>query len=243
MAKAPDNPKVIFEEIIEDYKKVFGDDLKSIILYGSAAGGSYIPGKSDINFMILLSEKGIEQLDLAFQTVNKWRKMKVAVPLFLTPQYVETSLDVYPIEYLNFQRHHLLVYGIDLLKDLTFNHDFLRLQCEREIKGKLLLLRRAFLDTSGKKKALTEVINQSVTAFIAIFEALLFLQGKDVPAGKREIIRSTCELFDLDFELFEKLLFTKEQRIKPDETSLNTLFKAYLSEVRKLSKLVDALGG
>jgi predicted nucleotidyltransferase len=243
MAKAPNDPKEIFEDIIDDYKEVFGDDLKSIILYGSATGGSYIPGKSDINFMILVSEAGIEHLDRGFKTVAKWRKRKVAVPLFLTQLYVDTSLDVYPIEYLNFQRHHILVYGVDILKDLAFNHDFLRLQCEREIKGKLLLLRKAFLETSGKKKALQEVINQSLTAFIAIFEALLFLQGKEVPSEKRELIRSTCELFDLDSELFEKLLFTKEQRIKPDERSLNTLFKTYLSEVRKLSKLVDALGG
>jgi predicted nucleotidyltransferase len=243
MSKAPDNPKEIFEDIIDDYKEVFSDDLKSIVLYGSATGGSYIPGKSDINFMILLSEAGIEHLDRVFKTVDKWKKRKVAIPLFLTQHYVETSLDVYPIEYLNFQRHHLLVYGVDILKDLTFNRDFLRLQCEREIKGKLLLLRKAFLETSGKKKALKEVIDQSLTAFIAIFEALLFLQGKEQPSEKRELIRSTCELFGLDSELFEKLLFIKEQRIKPDETSLNALFKAYLTEVRKLSKLVDALGG
>jgi predicted nucleotidyltransferase len=78
MAKIPNNPKEIFEEITADYKEVFGEGLKGIILYGSATSGSYIPGKSDINFMILVSETGIENLDLAFKTVAKWRKRKVA---------------------------------------------------------------------------------------------------------------------------------------------------------------------
>lgn len=243
MGKIPKNPKEIFQEIIDNYKEVFGDDLEGIILYGSATGESYIPGKSDINFMILLSEEGIENLDRAFKTVAKWRKRKVAIPLFLTQNYVETSLDVYPIEYLNFQRNHILVFGKDILKDLTFNPDYVRLQCEREIKGKLLLLREAFLDTSGKKRALTEVIGQSIPAFIAIFEALLFLQGREPLQGKREIVRSTCELFDLDAALFEKLINIKEQKLKPNEATINALFKAYISEVRKLSKLVDALGG
>ncbi len=243
MARAPNNPKEIFEEIINDYKAVFGDDLKGIILYGSATGESYIPGKSDINFMILLSEEGIENLDRAFKTVAKWRKRKVAIPLFLTTKYVATSLDVYPIEYLNFQANHILVFGRDILKELEFNPDFVRLQCEREIKGKLLLLREAFLDTSGKKMALKEVIGQSIPAFIAIFEALLFLQGRETPRGNREIIRSTCELFDLDAVLFEKLIDIKEQKLKPNEATINALFKDYLSEVRKLSNLVDALGG
>ena len=243
MSKIPNNPKEIFQEIIDDYKEAFGDDLRGIILYGSATGESYIPGKSDINFMILLSEEGIENLDRAFKTVAKWRKRKVAIPLFLTRNYVETSLDVYPIEYLNFQYNHILVYGEDILKDLAFNPDFVRLQCEREIKGKLLLLREAFLETSGKKRVLNEVISQSIPAFIAIFEALLFLQGREPIQGNREIIRSTCELFDMDAALFEKLIDIKEQKLKPDEATLNALFKSYLSEVRKLSKLVDALGG
>ena len=243
MGKIPENPKEIFQEIIDDYKEVFGDDLRGIILYGSATGESYIPKKSDINFMILLSEEGIDHLDLAFKTVTKWRKRKVAIPLFLTQKYVETSLDVYPIEYLNFQRNHILVFGSDILKDLTFNPDFVRLQCEREIKGKLLLLRGAFLDTSGRKIALKEVIGQSLPAFVAIFEALLYLQGRERPSEKHEIIRSACELFDLDAVLFEKLMDIKEQKLKPNEATLNALFKVYLSEVRKLSNLVDALGG
>ena len=45
MAKIPKDPKEIFPEIITDYKNLFGDDLVSIILYGSATGQGYRPGK------------------------------------------------------------------------------------------------------------------------------------------------------------------------------------------------------
>ena len=243
MSKIPNNPKEIFQEIIDDYKEAFGDDLRGIILYGSATGESYIPGKSDINFMILLSEEGIENLDRAFKTVAKWRKKKVATPLFLTTKYVATSLDVYPIEYLNFQRKHILVFGRDILKELEFNPDFVRLQCEREIKGKLLLLREAFLETAGKGRALKGLMAQSLQAFVAIFDALLYLKGKEIPLVKSEAIRLTCETFDLDSMLFEKVLDIKEEKTKPKDPEINTLFQAYLKEVRKLSRIVDTLGG
>ena len=56
MARIPDKPEEIFQEIILDYKVIFGPDLVSIILYGSGARGEYIPKKSDINFLILLTE-------------------------------------------------------------------------------------------------------------------------------------------------------------------------------------------
>jgi len=243
MAKSPKDPKDIFSDIIDDYKNAFADDLVSIILYGSAAGKDYRPGKSDINFMIVLSEKGIERIDEAFDIIKKWQKRTVAIPLFLTEAYVGTSLDVFPIEYLSFQRNYVLVFGKDILKDLVFDREFMRLQCEREIKGKLLLLREAFLETSGKAKSLKELIGHSMPAFVAISEALLYLKGQDPPPTKREVVKKTAAQFDMDAALFEKLLDIKEDRIKPGDMEMMGLFKNYLSEVRKLSKLVDTLGG
>jgi hypothetical protein len=243
MAKFPQDPKEIFPEIIDDYKGLFGDDLVSIILYGSASGRDYRPGKSDINFMIVLSEDGIERLDKAFKVVETWQKRKVAIPLFLTELYVESSLDVFPVEYLNFQRNHALVYGKDILEELTFDQELVRLQCEREIKGKLLLLREAYMETGGKGRALREVIGQSIQAFVAIFDALLFFKGKEIPKQRRDVINLTCDTFDLDAGLFQKLLDIKEEMIKPDDAQSKSFFQDYLKEVRKLSKIVDTLGG
>jgi hypothetical protein len=243
MAKVSTDPKEIFEEIIDDYKGLFGDDLTSIILYGSATGRDYRPGKSDINFMIVLSEEGIEHLDKAFKVVAKWQKRKVAIPLFITEGYLESSLDVFPIEYLNFQRNHILVYGKDIVKGLSFNREWVRLQCEREIKGKLLLLREVFLETAGKGKALRDVIARSIGAIVAIFEALLYLKEQEIPKEKREVTRAACEGFEMDGDLFEKLLDIKEEKIKLDDAEIRALFQGYLREVRKLSKTVDKWGG
>jgi len=243
MAKFPQDPKEIFPEIIDEYKGLFGHDLISIILYGSASGRDYRPGKSDINFMIVLSEDGIERLDKAFKVVERWQKRKVAIPLFLTELYVESSLDVFPIEYMNFQRNYVLVYGKDVLEELTFDPELVRLQCEREIKGKLLLLREAYMETAGRGKALRDVMGQSIQAFVAIFEALLFLKGKEIPKERRNVVKLTCDTFDLDAGLFQKLLDIKEGVTKPDDAESKSFFQDYLKEVRKLSKIVDTLGG
>jgi len=242
MTKIPKDPRDIFAEFTEDYKDLCGDDLISIILYGSAVGPDYRPGKSDINFMIVLAENGIDHLDRMFDVVKKWRKRNVTVPLFLTEEYVKTSLDVFPIEYMAFKRSYVLVFGKDILKGLKPKQEYLRLQCEREVKGKLLLLREAFLSTSGKGKALKDVICQSSRAFIAIFNALMYLKGEGPFVGKRELIKSACEAFDLDKALFEKLLAIKEEKLKPAGDEMRKIYLKYLTEVRKLSNLVDTLG-
>lgn len=241
MAKVPKDPKEIFQEIIDDYKGIYGDDLVSIILYGSAVGKDYLPGRSDINFMIVLSEEGINNLDQAFKIITKWHKRKVATPLFLTKFYVESSTDVFPIEYLGFQRSHTLVYGEDILKDLTFKRELIRIQCEREIKGKLLLLRQTFLESRGKGVILKDVIKNSMQAFLAVFDALLYLKGVEIPEEKRLKIKVTCETFGIDDKVFNRLLDIREQKIKVKENELRDIFKEYLREIRGLSRIVDDL--
>ncbi|MFO7987311.1 MAG: hypothetical protein R6U38_15740 [Desulfatiglandaceae bacterium] len=241
MAKISD-PKTIFSDIISDYQDIFEADLVSIILYGSATGPDFIPGKSDINFMIVLTEEGIDHLDRAFDVVGRWRKKGVAVPLFLTESYVQTSLDVYPIEYLNFQRNHQLVFGKDILKDLTVDPEFLRLQCEREVKGKLLLLREAFLETSGRPGPLKALAGQVLPAIIALFEALLYLKGEALPQKKHEVITAASKVLGIDPGVFEILLHIREGQVKPDREKGVLVFKACLREMRKLSQIVDASG-
>ncbi|MDY6839768.1 MAG: hypothetical protein SWH78_17560 [Thermodesulfobacteriota bacterium] len=241
MSKIPKEPREVFSDVTSDYKELFGDDLVSIILYGSAASGEYVAGKSDINFMIVLSDKGIDSLERTFEVVKKWKKRNVATPLFLTEDYVRTSLDAFPIEYLNLQNCHESVYGRDILKDLTFDRHYLRLQCEREIKAKLLLLREAFLETGGRGKDLQELVAQSVHAFVAVFNGLLYLKGKEVPQRKREAVAQVCETFDLDKALFEKLLDIREKKLKPSGTEMAGLFQAYLKEVRNMWKQLDKL--
>jgi hypothetical protein len=240
MGKTLKDPKDIFQDIIHDFSVLYGDDLVSILLYGSAAGSDYRPGESDINFMIVLTDEGITRLDKAFAPVQKWRKSRVAIPLFLTESYIKTSTDVFPIEYLNFRRNYILVYGKDVLKDLHFEVNHVRLQCEREIKGKLLLLRETFLETAGKAHPMRSAISQSIQAFCAVFGALLFLKGQEPSSHRRDLMKATSESFDLNAALFDRLLDVKEGKVKPRGEALKALYVEYLEEIRKLMKIIDA---
>jgi len=243
MAGYPKRPEEIFDAFSGDVKAVFGDDLVGILLYGSAAGGDYRPGRSDLNFLIVLTRNGIDRLDEAFDVVRQWGKRRVAVPLFVTEPYVLGSLDVFPIEYLDMQRRHVCIYGRDILKGVVFDPEHVRLQCEREIKGKLLLLREGFLKTAGHGGKLKDLIAASLPAFGAIFEALLFLKGRDIPKTKRAVLQTGCAMLQLDAALFDDLADIREGKKSPSRDRLTTLFREYLREVQKLAMIADTWGG
>jgi len=234
-------PEEIFAEIEEDFRKIFKDTLISVILYGSGAGSDFNPHTSDLNFLIILSEEAIDHLDWAIETVSRWRKRNVATPLFMTQSYIQSSLDSYPLEFLNIKKNYILVYGEDVLKDISLEGHHLRLQCEREIKGKLLLLREGFLETGGKQKRIAELIKASITAFISIFNGLLHLKGIEIPPTRREIIQSVAKEIPINQGIFMKCLDIKQGEAKFSSFEIKDLFTAYMVEVRKLWEVVDTM--
>jgi predicted nucleotidyltransferase len=241
MAKIPDRPEHIFDEIREDYTALFGDDLIAIILYGSGARGEYIPKKSDINFMIVLSDTGIERLSVAVSTVAKWRKKNVRTPLVMTKGYLESSLDTFPLEFYNIKSAYQVVCGQDVLKDLAIRKEDLRLQCERELKAKLLLLRESFLEAEDKSYLLRELVGQSLSAFVSIFKALLYLKGEEVPEKNEAVLSFTAQEFGLDVELFQGLWRIKRGEEKPGKDKLKEIVRDYTKEIRSLSGVVDQM--
>jgi len=241
MAKIPDRPEHIFDALREDYTALFGDDLVAIILYGSGARGEYVPKKSDINFLVVLSDTGIERLGSAVSTVAKWRKRNVRTPLIMTKGYIESSLDTFPLEFFNIKSAYQVVYGQDVLKDLGIRKDDLRLQCERELKAKLLLLRESFLDAEDKSHLLRELIGQSVSAFVSIFKALLYLKGETVPEKSEAVLSATAQNFGLDADLFQGLWRIKREEEKPGKGDLKEIVNKYIKEIRSLTRVVDQM--
>ncbi len=241
MAKIPKEPEEIFEEFTRDYQAVFEDDLKSIILYGSGARREYIPKKSDLNFLVVLTDAAMDRLSQAFPLIRKWRKRRVNIPLFLTEDYIASSLDSFPVEFLNLRDSHVLVSGRDVLKELSFDKKSIRLQCERELKGKLLLLREAYLDSEGKARGLGQVSSASLTAFLSLFRALLFLKGREIPTHNDDLISATAEEMGFDGTPFKEVERVREGKVKMSRDKLEELVERYLHAVRELWKKVDQL--
>jgi hypothetical protein len=241
MAKIPKTPEEIFPEITADCEKIFGEDLVSIILYGSGAGEDYVPGKSDLNFLITLTDRGIEGLDGILETFGRWRKRNVAVPLFMTRAYLTGSLDAYPIEFLNMKRQYVVVHGEDVLADLAFDPCHIRLQLERELRGKLLHLRSGYLATGGSPRKIRELIRVSLTAFVSLFSALLYLKCVEIPKGKRDVITAAGVAFGFDTAVFLKC---EEIRRKTDGFSsaeVQTIFRDYMKKVGRLCGMIDKM--
>ncbi|MGA3281763.1 MAG: hypothetical protein ABSD50_12365 [Smithella sp.] len=241
MAKIPDKPQDIFVPLTQDFLKIFNKELVSLILYGSAASGHYLKGKSDINLLVVLTSSGMDNLANVLDAVQTWKKSRVAVPLVMTKTFIEKSLNCYPIEFLNMRNRHILIYGENVLEQLKFKPEDLRLQIERELKGKLILLRNGYLESGGNARQLKQLINRSFTAFTSIFNALLYLKQESAPHHRRDTIKEIAKLFTVDAGVFLSCADIKEGVDKLSGKEVEAVFKKYLQEVEKICDIVDAL--
>ncbi len=230
------------DKFVQNLNEIFPDQIESVILYGSAVTEDFQSKKSDLNLLVVLKEQAMTQLNKIRKYYASWNKMKIEDPLFLTKHYIDASLDVFPIEFLNMQKAYYVIKGEDILAPLAFDHKYLRMQCERELKGKLLQLRQGYIQTMGKKKLMKALVSQSVTTVTSIFTALLYLKKCGIPKTKDEIILSACKEFsEIEESFFIKLLDIKKNKIKLSKDEWIALIESYISQIHALSHTVDQL--
>ncbi len=232
-------------EIVEPYSrhmiKLHGDNLESIIVYGSSAGKDFIPGKSNINLLLIFKEIEMGDLKRSLKLVARGRKKGIIAPLFLTEKHIKTSADVFPIEFLEMKENHIVICGWDLLEELKVEKGNIRLQCEQQLKGKLIRLRQAYLEIGLKRKGVEALLIESLTSLIPTFRNMLRLRGREVPLEKDEVINKVASEFEVDGEVFLSILRDKRGDEKIAGVDADEFLGKYLEEIRKLAIAADEL--
>ncbi len=229
--------KPFLEEILSKYQ----EKIHSIYVTGTAITDDFDEKVSDVNSIFVLKEMDLKFLEILAPIGKKYGKQKVAAPLIMTPDYIRTSLDVFPIELLNFKLIHSTVFGEDILADIETNKMDLRHQCERELKVKLIWLRQGYISSLGNRKVLTEGFVNSITGYISLFRGIIVLLGKEPPVKQSDVIATLSEAANIDTNVFVKVLKEKHEKIKLSIEELNTIFEDYYAATEKLGKIVDEI--
>jgi hypothetical protein len=216
-------------------------NIHSIHIVGSAVMPDYKEKLSDINSVIVLHDMDLKFIAFLAPLGKKYGKKRIAAPLVMTPEYIESSLDAFPVEFLDLKLIHKTVYGQDLLNSLTVAMPNLRIQCERELKTKLIGLRQGYISSLGKKEDIAAVLVRSFTGSMALFRAIITLLGKEPPVPRAEVIAMLGAATGTTTDIFEKLLMLKSNLLKPSEQELASFFERYYNTLEAMGKIVDDL--
>ncbi len=216
-------------------------NLHSLTVVGSAVIPDYDPKVSDVNSVVVLRDMDLGFLSFLAPLGKQHGKKRVAAPLVMTPAYITSSLDAFPIEFLDFQLIHRTVYGEDLFRDLVVDRANLRIQCEREIKTKLIGLRQGYLSSLGKKEQLSQTLVRLFTGSMALFRAVIVLFGKEPPTARQDVITTLGVVAGDHSEVYRDLLALKAGRLKLTDRELHALFERYYHALETTGSIIDEL--
>jgi predicted nucleotidyltransferase len=229
--------------LVGDLRATHGDNLASVVLYGSAAAGDRIELRSDYNILIALTRITPEDLRQAQAPMREWQRLGHPLPVYFTVEELSDAADVFPIEFHQMANARIVLYGHDPFEFIKLSDANLRHQTEYELRSKLIQLRRLYIPASVSVDKLCDLMNDSLSSFAALFRAVLLLHGHEAPVSKPDCVRATAQLLKLDPVPFEKIFeFRATGRRPASEKEANDLFGVYLFQIEQVVEAVDELG-
>ncbi len=231
-------PEDKIQEFVKRVRAAAGENLESVILYGSAATGNFDPEFSDINLFCLLRDASFTRLADLKPVAGWWHGQKQPAPLIMTRAELESTTDVFTIELLDMKRYHRVLFGEDVLQGLEIPMKLHRVQVEYELREKLILLRQRAL-LAGKEDHLWELLLQSVASFVTLFRHALIAMGQNAPDDKHEIIQQLARIVGFNPAAIEQVLAVRAHQETRGKAKVDQVMGEYLASIEQVTAAVD----
>ncbi|MBC8206584.1 MAG: nucleotidyltransferase domain-containing protein [Kiritimatiellales bacterium] len=228
------------EKLTQELEKACGTNLKSVVLYGSAAAGDHTGKRSDYNVLVVTDHLRSEALKAFSKTAKAWARAGNPPPLLFTMERLNKSTDVFPVELLDIKECHKILTGEDVVSNLEISTDNLRLQIEHELRGNLIQLRQQYLLSAGNAKEVCSLMVRSLSSFLVLFRASLRLFSNDIPQKKFQALEKLNEVVPVPLEVFQTVEKLKNGSLKPKAVDAEALFEKYTKTIECVTDAVDA---
>lgn len=228
-------------ELVTRLKALAGEDLKCVVLFGSAVSQEFHAGFSDINIICIFRELAAPTLARLTPLMRWWTEKKFPAPLLFTRTELERSADVFAIELLDIRQRHRVLYGEDMFSNLHVPMDLHRVQVEHNLRTKLLTLRQMYAQFADNDKRVRHLMLDSVSNFATLFRHALIAMGEQPGESKQENIQKLAARIHFDPDIFVRLLQVRAQKAKEHDLDAHAGFAQYMEGIDKAVQAVDAL--
>ncbi len=233
--------EALLSEFTSKLRAAAGENLTSVILYGSAADGEFHPDYSDLNLLCVCRDTSLASLNKISGAVEWWRKKKHHPPLVVTEKELRDTADVFSIEFIDMKQRHRILYGDDVLSDLNVPMQLHRSQLEYELREKLFLLRQHVLLAGADEKALWEAMLNSLSSFTTLFRHALIELGETSRKHSREALQELASRLNFDPSAFVQLIEVRGRTLDRKQLRAQDVAARYLSTIEKVAGAVDTM--
>jgi len=236
----PDEYQQHLRAYVKDVQQVYGDALDGVLLYGSAVRGEFLPGRSNLNVILVVKSAKADRLKAYGALHRRWAKEQIVVPLFVTQADLPATALIFPLEYLEIQEHHRLLAGQDPFVGFKVDQRHLLAEVLQGLRGNLLRVRQRFIEGGGTEEAITILLPLSLTAILPCLRGVQRLLGRPVLAHGEPLLHDIETAVSIDLAGLRDAWFLKRGQISPGQKEIPRLMERYLESLEGLVQAVEA---
>lgn len=230
-------------EFARRMRDTLGDRLRSVVLHGSVVRSEAVDAVSDVNLLVLVDAVDASLLRLLAPRAREWLERERALPLLLSWDEWRSAMDAFAIETSDMLEAREILHGEDPLAAGTVEPEELRLQAERELRGKLVHLREGMLVAADRPEDLGRLLLTALPSVATYLRVALRLAGRPVPGTTPAVLREAGALLGLDTAPLEKLWTMRARREVPQVEVDDPLVVAVNDALERTVDFVDNLSG
>ncbi len=238
----PSEVQQLLQRYVKETTTLLGQQLEGILLYGSAVGPEFLPGRSNLNLLLMLSGYDREGMKRYAKAHKRWSREQFVVPLLVTEAELTKPGTVFPLEYLEIQEQHRVLWGRDPFIGLHIDRTNLAYQVRQGIEGNLVRLRQRFIEGGGTEEATTMLLPLSLTALLPCLRGLQRLAGQPALYQSDALLAGIRAMTGLELAGFGDVLELKRGIISPGPVEVPRLYERYAENLAALLPLIGTNG-
>jgi len=208
----------------------------TVVLYGSAARGDWVPQRSDLNLLLIAEAVQPRDLPRFRPEVGDFEKERMAPPYFFSQLEWLRAADVFPIEIADMRLAYRVLRGPDPVAAAVVRPGDLRRALEADLRGKLLRLRADYALYAERPDLLAAVVASSAGSLRVLLRTTLVLAGQVPPQDDAGLAAAVGTLVRAPVE---SLVTALAHRRDPAWSCQASLFESYLGVVEQATRFVD----
>lgn len=228
----------VLEEFVVAARKVFGNALRSVVLYGSGAEGR-LRATSDVNLILVLTEFTPGTADALREPLRVGQAAARLAVMFLLESEVSAAVEAYPVKYADIVHRHRILYGGNPFEGLSISRSASVFRLKQVLLNLRLRLRSLYVFRGLNEEQLVLVVADAVGPLRSCAATLLELEGQPAPSP-REALERVVRPDDPNWQdVLNHLSEAREtRRLRPGVAS-ETLFRLMELTQLLMSRLKD----
>jgi predicted nucleotidyltransferase len=223
----------IATDVCDRCRATLGDNLSSFVLYGSAVRGNRIPGRSDINVLIILQRSTPE----AHQALaEQLKSTPLVTPFVLSRWELARTRQVFAMKFGSISRNYTVLFGEDPLADFAPPRKLLLFLCEQSLRNLRLRLEHAYIRNINTPSRYGQTLGRSITALLIALAEVLRCSGVQVPEDFNSRPEVIALHLGVDAAVLHKLLAL---RTDGQDLSASAAYELHANVFQLLSTAID----